>query len=65
MFAAGTTVTPDVFVAHGAVGRSGGKTPAIKILGTGEITKKLTIQGCTFSAQAKEKIEKAGGTIKE
>jgi large subunit ribosomal protein L15 len=35
----------------------------VKILGNGEITKKLTVKIGAFSASAKEKIEKAGGTI--
>ena len=35
----------------------------VKILGDGELTKKLTIKGCRVSASAKTKIEKAGGTI--
>jgi large subunit ribosomal protein L15 len=35
----------------------------IKILGTGELTRKLTIQGAKVSATAREKIEKAGGSI--
>ena len=35
----------------------------VKILGDGLLTKKLTVKGCTLSASAKEKIEKAGGTI--
>lgn len=35
---------------------------AIKILGTGEITKKLKVTAHAFSATAKEKIEKLGGT---
>ena len=35
----------------------------VKILGEGEITKKLTIKAHRVSATAKEKIEKAGGTI--
>lgn len=35
----------------------------IKILGTGELTRKLTIEGAKVSATAREKIEKAGGTI--
>jgi len=34
----------------------------LKVLGTGEITKKLTVQAQAFSAKAKEAIEKAGGT---
>ena len=33
----------------------------VKILGNGEITKKLTVRASAFSASAKEKIEKAGG----
>lgn len=33
----------------------------VKVLGNGEITKKLTVRASAFSASAKEKIEKAGG----
>jgi large subunit ribosomal protein L15 len=35
----------------------------VKILGEGEVTKKLTVKATAFSASAKEKIEKAGGTV--
>ena len=35
----------------------------VKILGNGEITKKLTVQANRFSATAKEKIEAAGGKV--
>ena len=35
----------------------------VKILGHGELTKKLTVSAHLFSATAREKIEKAGGTI--
>ena len=34
----------------------------VKILGEGELTKKLVVKATAFSATAKEKIEKAGGT---
>ena len=34
----------------------------VKVLGNGELTKKLTVRASAFSASAKEKIEKAGGT---
>ncbi len=34
----------------------------VKILGNGELSKKLTVKAAAFSASAKEKIEKAGGT---
>ena len=34
----------------------------LKVLGDGELTKKLTVSAHRFSASAKEKIEKAGGS---
>ena len=37
----------------------------LKILGEGELTKKLTVKATVFSASAKEKIEAAGGKIEE
>ena len=37
----------------------------VKVLGNGDISKKLTVEGCKVSATAKEKIEKAGGSIVE
>jgi len=36
---------------------------AVKILGEGELKKKLTVKATAFSASAKEKIEKAGGAV--
>lgn len=62
-FAVGSVVTPATILATGIISKSGGRVPAVKILGTGEITKKLTITGCSFSTSAKEKIEAVGGTI--
>ena len=47
-----------------ATGLVGDNRP-VKILGNGEITKKLTVEANKFSASAKEKIENAGGTAKE
>jgi large subunit ribosomal protein L15 len=63
VFASGDQVTPATILAHGLVEKLGGRVPKVKLLGTGELTKKLTVSGCTYSASAKEKIEKAGGTI--
>ena len=40
-----------------------GKVAGVKILGDGELTKKLTITAAKVSASAREKIERAGGTI--
>ena len=37
----------------------------LKVLGNGEITKKLTVKAAVFSATAKEKIESAGGKVEE
>ncbi len=59
-FVDGDVVNPDVLKAKRLV-RS--KSLNIKILGNGELTKKLTVQGLELSSAAKEKIEKAGGTI--
>ena len=35
----------------------------IKILGDGEIDKKMNVTASAFSSSAKSKIEKAGGTV--
>jgi large subunit ribosomal protein L15 len=37
----------------------------IKVLGSGELSKKLTVKADAFTAAAREKIEKAGGTAEE
>lgn len=63
-FENGATVNPSALIAAGAVtARQAGKG-GIKILATGELTKKLTLEGFTISTSAKEKIEKAGGSVK-
>lgn len=64
-FAAGSKVTPSTLVDKGVISAYKGRIPAVKILGTGEISTKLSFEGCTVSASAKEKIEKAGGSVKE
>jgi large subunit ribosomal protein L15 len=63
-FKAGDVVSPTTLLTVGLVRRHAGETPKVKILGTGEITKKLTFESCVVSESAKEKIAKAGGTIK-
>ena len=60
VFPAGETVTPELLRAHGFVRRSRDR---IKILGDGELTTKIAIHAHAFSASAKEKITKAGGTF--
>lgn len=62
-FDAGASVTPTILVESGVISTQSGKTPKVKILGDGEITKALKVSGCFVSGSAKDKIEKAGGTI--
>jgi len=57
-------ITPSVLVSKKLVRQVSGKYPQVKILGSYNITKKLTIAGCQISQSAKEKIEKAGGKVK-
>jgi len=58
-FPAGETVTPDLLRAHGFVRT----TEQVKILGDGELKTKLAVHAHAFSASAKEKITKAGGSF--
>jgi large subunit ribosomal protein L15 len=59
-FEAGATVNEEALRACGLVN---GRCDTVKILGTGEISKALVIAVNAVSATAKEKIEKAGGTL--
>jgi large subunit ribosomal protein L15 len=59
-FDAGAEVTPEALVAAGLLKNT--KTD-VKILGNGELTKKLTVTAHNFSKSAREKIEAAGGSI--
>ncbi|MDE6054366.1 MAG: 50S ribosomal protein L15, partial [Lachnospiraceae bacterium] len=58
-FEDGATVSVDTLIETGIV-----KNPrdGVKILGRGELTKKLNVQVNAYSASAKEKIEALGGT---
>jgi large subunit ribosomal protein L15 len=53
-------VTPVELVASGILKNI---QDGVKILGNGEITKKLTVKCCYTSESAKEKIEAAGGKV--
>ncbi len=63
-FKAGDIVSPKSLVVAEVISTVRRKAPVVKILGTGELTKKLTVEGCQVSASAKAKIEKAGGSVK-
>ncbi len=63
-FKAGETVSPKTLLAVGLVRRVNGEFPHVKILASGELTKKLVFEGIEVSGSAKTKIEKSGSTIK-
>ena len=58
VFEDGAVVTVDSLVEAGIVKNT---RDGVKILGNGELTKKLTVQANAFSAKAAEKIEALGG----
>jgi large subunit ribosomal protein L15 len=58
-FKAGSKVTPDELRSRGLVKHRG----LVKVLGDGEISKKLDITTHFISAGARSKIEAAGGTV--
>lgn len=59
-----SVINPNILVEKRLIRKINGKMPTVKILGTGEITKKLVIEDCLVSKSAKEKIEKAKGEVK-
>ncbi len=59
-FESGDTVTLELLAERNI---AKGRFDELKILGDGELTKKLTIQAHRFSKTAEEKINAAGGTI--
>ena len=58
VFEDGQVVSPDELIEMGIIKKI---EDGVKIMGNGELTKKLTVQANKFTASAKEKIEAAGG----
>jgi len=58
VFEDGSVVSADTLIENGIINDI---NDGIKVLGNGEISKKLTVKASIFSASAKEKIEAAGG----
>lgn len=58
----GETVNKESLVAKGFI--SSKKTALVKVLGNGDVKKKLTVEVDKVSESAKAKIEKAGGSVK-
>jgi large subunit ribosomal protein L15 len=59
-FEAGDEVTPETLVERRVIKNT---RTDVKLLGVGEVTKKLTVRVHAISASAREKIESAGGTV--
>lgn len=59
-FEEGTEVTPTTLIEAGIVKD---EKSGIKVLGNGELTKKLTVKAAKFSASAQSAIEAAGGSV--
>jgi len=58
-FEEGSEVTPEAMQSRGLIDDT---TMPVKILGEGELTKKLSVSAAKFSAGARQKIEGAGGS---
>jgi large subunit ribosomal protein L15 len=61
-FADGDTVNPKTLAALGLARKKG---VPVKVLGNGELTKKVSLEGLYVSATAREKIAAVGGSVKE
>lgn len=61
-FADGTTVGPEDFLKAGLINRV---KDGVKVLGDGELSKKLTVRAHRFSESAREKIEAKGGKCEQ
>jgi large subunit ribosomal protein L15 len=64
VFETGAIISPATLIEKKTISTSNGRIPMVKILGSGDLTKKFVIEGCKISKQAKEKVEKAGGSVK-
>lgn len=62
-FNAGETVSPASLREKGIIGGASARKADVKILGNGDLSKKVMVEGCLVSASAAEKISKAGGSV--
>lgn len=63
VFPADSAVHPQSLVARGLIRRRGKLAPTVKILATGELTKKLVVSSCAVSGTARAKIAAKGGSV--
>lgn len=61
LFETGDTVTPETLIERGLVSKLA--KDGVVVLGTGDLTKSITVHAHRFSEKAKEKILAAGGTV--
>ncbi|MCD5389773.1 MAG: uL15 family ribosomal protein [Candidatus Pacebacteria bacterium] len=62
-FKAGDVVSPVILMERGLLTGAMARKAGVKILGNGELTKKLSVENCKVSVSAAEKISKAGGIV--
>ena len=62
-FKAGETVSPVTLQEKGIISGMQVRKHGVKILGNGDLSVKLTVEGCAVSKTASEKITKAGGSV--
>lgn len=62
-FEAGNTVNAEALAVHGLIKMNGKKAPAMKLIGSHGLTKKLVVHGIPATKGAKTAIEKAGGSL--
>lgn len=57
VFKSGEKVTPETLLEKGLIGKVKGKMPKVKILGTGKLSKKLTVERCSMSKSVEKAIK--------
>lgn len=63
-FQSGDKINPQTLLEKKLIRRMKDRMPQVKILGTGKLTKALSVENCLVSKQAKEKIEHVHGLVK-
>jgi ribosomal protein L15 len=63
-FESGSVISPKTLLEKRIIRRINGVAPKVKVLAKGDIKKSLIFENVSFSENAKKKIEKAGGEIK-
>ena len=62
-FSSGEVIDPAVLLHKNLIRKIKGKVPAVKVLGSGAVKKKLIFRGIELSGSARVKIEAAGGSV--